>query len=63
MNSNSPPWVCPAKVKIFPNMRSSLLAALRDTLVYLRSSTPMIADDSLNDRLPLYHQIKIRKGG
>jgi hypothetical protein len=21
----------------------------------LRSSTPMIADDSLNDRLPLYH--------
>jgi len=36
---------------------------LRIPLVYLRSSTPMIADDSLNDRLPRHLQIKIRKGG
>jgi hypothetical protein len=26
-------------------------------------STLVIADDSLNDRLPRYRQIKIRKGG
>ena len=39
----------------FSAFLSAFLQGPRFDLFLLRSSTPMIADDSLNDRLPLYH--------
>jgi hypothetical protein len=49
--------VQPAFVVSRSVLRTRSDQALAHTLVYLRSSKPMIGDDSLNDRLPLYHQI------
>jgi hypothetical protein len=50
-------------LKSFAGPPPSEWVPLAQTLVYLRSLTLVIADDSLNDRLPRYRQIKIRKGG